>query len=493
MLPEIPSHFGIPNPVEYGYIEQYLPYLMTEEKQPGEDYTYGSRLWPQVPKIIELLKKTPRTNQAILQVGRPEDINLADPPCLRHIDMRVKDGVLIFYPYFRSWDMWCIDEISEVLTDKGWRNIDTIRRTDIVACLDIFQNEIVYAPILGINKQFYNGKMVKLKNKRIDQLVTPNHKVLHKYRTHSGSKAVIRGLAYTRADKIIQKDGSNIPISAPWYGGEWTLGNTNKAALIGWILTDSHYRKRCKTIEIYQTEKKYHDDIRKVLNNLSFPFIEHKRTRTYYKIGNKLYPNGHKITMYTFVLPAAHTGWIHDLIPNRKPTVELLRLTMPERRAMFHSIIQADGSFKLGRNGTASFVFYSIILEKLEWVQLLAFSLGYRTLLNLKKGCLQISTKNQSELQYPSFYRRKLPQIDYSGRVWCVSTPESNFVMRRRGKISITGNSGYPANLAGIAVLQKYMADSIGVSSGPMICSSKGLHLYGYVEELAKLRTQKGG
>jgi len=47
---------------------------------------------------------------------------------------------------------------------------------------------------------------------------------------------------------------------------------------------------------------------------------------------------------------------------------------------------------------------------------------------------------------------------------------------------------GFPANLAAIAVLQKYMADEIGIESGPMLASSKGLHLYKYVEELAKIR-----
>ena len=50
---------------------------------------------------------------------------------------------------------------------------------------------------------------------------------------------------------------------------------------------------------------------------------------------------------------------------------------------------------------------------------------------------------------------------------------------------------GFPANLAGIAVLQKNMADEIGVEPGPIVTSSKGLHIYGYVEELAKLRTGK--
>jgi len=47
---------------------------------------------------------------------------------------------------------------------------------------------------------------------------------------------------------------------------------------------------------------------------------------------------------------------------------------------------------------------------------------------------------------------------------------------------------GYPSNLAGISILQEYMATEIGVESGEFIVSSKGLHLYKYVEELAKMR-----
>lgn len=47
---------------------------------------------------------------------------------------------------------------------------------------------------------------------------------------------------------------------------------------------------------------------------------------------------------------------------------------------------------------------------------------------------------------------------------------------------------GFPANLAGIQNLKEYMANEIGVRDGEMIVESKGLHLYGYAEDLAKLR-----
>lgn len=139
MLPDIPQHLNIPNPVAPDYINQYLSYVMSDKKEDKESYTYGqrlngysiphaiihglvmdkenyidglksiigpSRLLNQTYLLVDILRRTPNTNQAILQVAQPTDCLLKDPPCLRHIDMRVKDGELHFYPYFRSWDLW---------------------------------------------------------------------------------------------------------------------------------------------------------------------------------------------------------------------------------------------------------------------------------------------------------------------------------------------------------------------------------------------------
>jgi thymidylate synthase len=50
---------------------------------------------------------------------------------------------------------------------------------------------------------------------------------------------------------------------------------------------------------------------------------------------------------------------------------------------------------------------------------------------------------------------------------------------------------GMPANLAAIQNLKEYMSAEIGVEDGEMIVESKGLHLYGYAEDLAKLRCMK--
>jgi thymidylate synthase len=53
--------------------------------------------------------------------------------------------------------------------------------------------------------------------------------------------------------------------------------------------------------------------------------------------------------------------------------------------------------------------------------------------------------------------------------------------------------NGFPANLGAIQLLKEYMSESIGVEDGEIIAASKGLHLYDYIWELAKLRTMRLG
>ena len=123
LLPDIPPQLGIPNPVQEGYLEEYLPYLMTSNRQPGEDYTYGERLTNyhfhyqeglddyrhvnQIQSVIHMYKNDGyNTNQACMAVAMPSDIDLPDPPCLRSIDTRISGNKLHFVVYFRSWDLW---------------------------------------------------------------------------------------------------------------------------------------------------------------------------------------------------------------------------------------------------------------------------------------------------------------------------------------------------------------------------------------------------
>jgi thymidylate synthase len=125
MVPQIPPALGIPSPTTMEYIEDYfVNYLMNPELANNETYTYASRIQHPMPKggtqlerVIKMLGETPLTNQAVVEIATPEDLDVCfggdgklDPPCLRLLDFKAVPGgdktLLTVSAYFRSWDLW---------------------------------------------------------------------------------------------------------------------------------------------------------------------------------------------------------------------------------------------------------------------------------------------------------------------------------------------------------------------------------------------------
>jgi thymidylate synthase len=105
LMADVP--LGVPPPSTMDYVESYLPYLMTGHRKEGEQYTYGQFLEKQIDEVIRMYRQDGfNTNQAFMSVGDDKSIYLSDPPCLRMIDTRVREGKLKFIVYFRSWDLW---------------------------------------------------------------------------------------------------------------------------------------------------------------------------------------------------------------------------------------------------------------------------------------------------------------------------------------------------------------------------------------------------
>lgn len=80
--------------------------LLDGNPAPNEQYTYGQFIAQQLPKIIQMLKDTPDTNQAVICIGNEESVDQEHPPCLRLIDFRIQGEQLHMFVYFRSWDLW---------------------------------------------------------------------------------------------------------------------------------------------------------------------------------------------------------------------------------------------------------------------------------------------------------------------------------------------------------------------------------------------------
>lgn len=104
--PLAPLTQGPPVATDDSIFDYFVNYLINPEKAKGEDYTYGQRLMPHLPMLIEMLKETPLTNQATIEIAKPEDVLLESPPCLRVLSWKVIDNKLWLSSFWRSWDLY---------------------------------------------------------------------------------------------------------------------------------------------------------------------------------------------------------------------------------------------------------------------------------------------------------------------------------------------------------------------------------------------------
>ena len=86
-------------------IFNYYLQLISPKIEPNEAYTYGERISLHLPEVAKMLRDTPNTNQAIIEVGKPQDISLEDPPCLRLVSWKIVNNTLQLSVFFRSWDV----------------------------------------------------------------------------------------------------------------------------------------------------------------------------------------------------------------------------------------------------------------------------------------------------------------------------------------------------------------------------------------------------
>ena len=106
-IPIVPE--GIPAPTTQGYVVDYfVEYLLPSgyPKKANEVYSYATRIGEQLNSLIKMLSNNPHNNQMTLEIGRPEDITLSEPACLRVLDFKVVNNALDVSMFFRSNDLY---------------------------------------------------------------------------------------------------------------------------------------------------------------------------------------------------------------------------------------------------------------------------------------------------------------------------------------------------------------------------------------------------
>jgi len=136
LIPQMPRGVGIPSPTSMEYVEEYYhSYFVGPDKQPDEEYTYGTYIHEQLLPLLEKYKQGANTNQGCITIGDASSILLEHPPCLRLMDTRLQDGKLHFVVYYRSWDLWSGFPVNMAATQ--------LLKEEIAGALEVEDGEIL--------------------------------------------------------------------------------------------------------------------------------------------------------------------------------------------------------------------------------------------------------------------------------------------------------------------------------------------------------------
>ena len=358
----------------------------------------------------------------------------------------------------------CCDIKTEVLTKGGWRTWEDVDKRTLFGTVNQKTHNLEYQKSLKLFKYFYKGKMYRVKNRSIDKKVTPNHNMYIKLRGQDNFKIIqakdIFGkcVKYLRAVNWVGRSPEFIKIPG------FSLRNISKPELkiktkvfvefLGYYLSEGHsdYYGGSYRIIITQNPGQKADKIEACLKQLPLHYRREDHPDGSYKfiiLDKRLYD-------YLRPLGNCYNKYIPDAIK---------ALSKKYLFILYDSSVLGDGDCN-GSLYTASEKLrddYQEIILKLGMATNYSKSSSRGDTWNIQGRtgkCLADTWKinaNKTNLQ-PQFYckdyvgahAKRFPNEkadcyerweDYEGYVYCAEVPNSTLILRRNGKVVVSGNS----------------------------------------------------
>lgn len=378
--------------IEFGYAENETDALRYQ----GQAYTYvGVDELPQFPSadVWNLLKGS-----------------------LRSIDKEIPT-------FMRA----CVDE-GDVLTIDGWKPIQNIKRDDQVYSLDS-ADKIVIKRVTDIFEYDIDEELVRLKMKGLYLSMTQDHKIVHAVSLKN------RNLKISRWNDIENKRINlyRTGISYKKTGIEYKiLGLSPELYLeiLGYFLSEGCTTTRNRVI-ISQIKADSRAIIKEALNETNLNWREDRTGFTLH--GNLDWYNHLK------VFGKSKDKFIPRYILNDASEAQL--------NILLNALILGDGH----RSGFDYIEYYTISPQLWDDVAELAFKCCYKVWQN-KRERPDLSKNTQYSL---SIRQNNTPTTEvvksnaklelFKGKVYCISVEEThNFVLRQKGGVWISGNTGNP-------------------------------------------------
>lgn len=335
---------------------------------------------------------------------------------------------------------FCLDDKTEVLTQDGFKLIRDCRIGELVSSFNIEAQSYQWSKIKRIVKRPYVGKMVHLKTKTIDCLMTPDHRAVVRRYQHVPSRYKIYPPSFCEADKLPRS------FIVPFGGAKAGSGidiDDDFLRVIGWVATDGNWHSNKRSyICISQSEATVKRDI-SVRNKMRSVLVklgatENKRQRSpRFIAGHKLKSKVSEDSTFflrkelSLAVGAIMKGEIH-----RIPRQLISGLSTIQLKVLWEALLEGDGT---SENGNWRY-FYPGHEEGLaDDFQEISLRLGIRTIKVFRNDQWIVSIASKKKDCWISKANQK-SLADYDGKTWCITVDTGAFVARRNGKTFVTGN-----------------------------------------------------
>jgi len=381
----------------------------------------------------------------------------------------------------------CYDEETEVLTLAGWKPFSLITYADQICTLNPGKNLIEFQLPINIVAGFYAGLMYALRTKRVNLLVTPNHRLLVSgcdFRKPPNF-ALREATLVVGKSKRIKKDGIWVGNDRPFFvlpaveaphGSRYYRGKRTVPArqfpirewlkFFGFWLAEGWTTKGgpgCYDVCVSNSDVGLLSKIRNILERLGFSVTSSVNRST-----GVLRVRDIQLYLYLKQFGACHEKFVPENI--KVLSCDLLRLFL-------EYYLKGDGRI-YGRNGKGlSASTTSVRLrDDLQEIALKTgvsayYKLEHRASTQFKSSRPPFKTYKFNHDAWAVYFIRKnihtiLPSsvkkylyddcfIPFKGRIFCVSVPNQVIYVRRKGIPVWCGNSDPPMNWR-ISSLSKY-------------------------------------
>jgi len=334
---------------------------------------------------------------------------------------------------------YCFDDQTEILTDDGWKKWDEINYGHKALTCNLDEDCLEWSKINDINIQDYDGKLNHWHSSRFDACMTDNHKWIS-YGSPDNNKWTGCKTKFS-LKKAKDINSTEIKVGCDNYKApEWRIHSDAYVELVGWVLTEGNYAyspNEC-SIQIYQS----------VVNPYQLKELEHCWTKIQGEEPGSFshYVFEREKNIHSFYVGMELARKIITRFPDKQLDVPFLtELTYNQLELLYETLIKTDGHRRPAKGNRNHQDFFAQKGDKFSAAfQALCFMLGKRS--NCRKYhdvrqntfCNNITVYRSKKVTPKTTKREK---VDYTGKIWCISTDNKTLVARRNGTVYLSGNS----------------------------------------------------